>query len=165
MGEIEMLCQPEVREKVHILRQLHEIPAHVRDDLVGGQGGDVTSDQTQTLMRAVFAALLEEHLKADANAQDGLARRDRPLDRLGGRAQGLHGVAEGRHTGQDQARGLRDGPGIPAQLHRTADMAERVADALDVSHVVIDDDNHPDSVVFLYRQRQIRICNTLCKQK
>lgn len=165
MGEIEMLCRPQIREKIHALGQLHEIPAHVRDDLVGGQGGDVAPDQTQTLMRAVFAALLEEHLKADADPQDGFARRDRLLDRLGRRTQCLHGVAKRRHTGQDQARGLVDGPGIPAQLHRAADMPERVADALNVSHIVINDNNHSYSVALLRRQRQIRISDTLCKQK
>ena len=102
---------------------------------------------------------------ADADAQNGFACRGGLSDRLGGRAQGLHGIAERGHARQNQSGSLRYLRRVPTQFCLTTDMMKRVADALDVAHTVINYNDHPKSLLWQQLRRQMRIFDTPIQAK
>ena len=137
----------------------------MRNRLARRNRNDFSGDQAESLMRPILSAFVEEHLVADADAQSRFPSRSGFLDEFGRVAQGLDGVSKSRHARQDQAGGTLNVPGITAQLGLTTDVPQGVADAFDVAHIVVDDDNHRASLSGRRGSRQMRIINTVVKEK
>ena len=99
-------------------------------------------------MPAVLAAVVKEHLVANANTQQRLAAQGNLSYQVGQWAQGPYSVTESRYAGQNQARSIFDRLGITAKYRITAYVPKRVANAPDVSNIVIDDSYHNYSALF-----------------
>ena len=137
------------------------VPAHVRDLQAGPrrEPDDPAAEQAEALVQAVLLARVEEELEPEADAQAGLARGDGLLEGVAqpGPAQLGDGVGEGPDAGQDHLRGRADAVRVAADLGRVADGLDRLLDAPEVAHPVVDDDDHaPRSLRPIRPVRQAR---------
>ena len=110
----------------------------------GGKAHDLARDQPQPLVATELLALVEEHLHADADAEQRLAgghMGQQRLDETAG-AQVADAVAKGADAGEHHLVGRGDIPGIGADPRREAELLEGLLDAAQVAHLIINDIYH-----------------------
>ncbi len=128
---------------------LQPIPSHVRHRQVAVETAHATGEQAQALMAAVLFALLEQHLHADADAQErrapgrGLAQHGHEV----ALPDLVHGRAEGAVAGQDQRLRLAQLLGISGEQGGRARVPKALGDAAQVAEAVVDDRDHSEPLV------------------
>ena len=128
---------------------LHLVPAHVRHfqalAFAGGgvlETGHGARDQAQRVDAVVLVAAIQQHLHAQADAQQRLVLRglDHHLVQLQS-PQLIHAAAHAAHAGQHQAVTLEQFFRVIADLHpvRITDSLQRFGQRVQVAHAVIND--------------------------
>lgn len=84
--EIEMFFSRQSSEQIHIFGEFYEVPAHMRDSLRRGDLDDIACDQAEAFVGAVFRALVEKHLVADADTEQRFAGQNELFYQLRQRA-------------------------------------------------------------------------------
>ena len=147
VNEVEMRTGSNIlQDRMVRLSQCQRVPAHVRDLEVrlGLEPDDLARDDTQPLVFAVFIADIEQELQSQANSQEGLATVDGIVNRwheiepfeFGDR------VAKCAHTRQHHAVGICQIARVVRNYGLKAQLLERLLDAPQIAHSVVDDVQH-----------------------
>lgn len=105
---------------------------------------DGAGKQPQTIVEAIFLAVLEEHLHSQTNAKDRYAC-------IGGGENGAvemertdagHGIGKRANAGEDDVVGGGKGGGGVGDEAGDGKKFERLLDAAEIAHAVVEDGNH-----------------------
>ena len=144
--EVELLAAVAVEER-RALPDADAVPAHVRHrERAGGEAAHLAADDAEAGRPERLLAPLEEHLQADADAEEGLALEQAPPQRLEV-AVGLQApdrAAESADAGEDELLGGEDVRRRRDVADLEAEGADRVAHAAHVAGAVVEqgDDAH-----------------------
>ena len=119
---------------------------------------NAAGENAKPLVFTVLLADVEEELQAQADAQAGLAGLDGLSKSVAqaGAAQFGRGVGEGPHSRQDHLGGAMNLLGVRGDLGGGAHRLDRLLDAPEIPHSVVDDRDHGLGV-YLLPLRAIRI--------
>ena len=106
-----------------------------------GKPDDAPLDDPQPLVPAELEAFGKEELETQADPEKRPAGPDEVEDRLGeaGAVEVLHAVGKCPHTGKHHSRAVGDDAGVRGDDRVGPDLLERLGDAPQVSHPVVDD--------------------------
>ena len=112
-------------------------------------GGNIESDHVaghdaEALVLAIFEAAVEQQLQAEADAEERFAGGDGRADRLDevARFEGGNGVAKGADAGEHELRCFGQLGRVVGDRRRVPRALERLLDAAEVAHAVVDDGDH-----------------------
>ena len=127
------------------LREAERVPAHVRhlQRQIFSESDHLTWEKIQPRVLTIFVALGEQHLHAQADAQEGPLSTNVVADQLihAGLANQADGIAKRSHAWQDQLRSRADLMVIPSDYSLRPDMLECLLHAAKVRHSVVDNRN------------------------
>ena len=105
---------------------------------------------------AILGAALEQELKAQADAQTGLALTDGLTKCLAqtGPPQLAHCIGKSPDAREDDFRRLAHALRVRGDLRRTADSLDRLLHTTQITHTVIENDDHVRRSRLLIRARQ-----------
>lgn len=125
---------------------MNGIPTHVRHFQAIGQfkANDFSGQDSQPTMCPVLESFVEQQLKSEANSQKGSAGLDEIADRLGevSSVDFRHCVTECPDPGQNELLRGSDCMGIGSDLRASAHFLDRLLNAAEISHLVVDDGDH-----------------------
>jgi hypothetical protein len=105
-------------------------------------GNNVARYKAQTIVCAKFGAFVKKHLKTHADTEQGFTRQGKVFDYRAERAKGVYRETEGGDTRQDQGRSSLNLPAVATQLDRATQVVKGIADAFDISNVIINNNKH-----------------------
>ena len=122
------------------------VPAHVGDLHAEArvEADDAARQKPEAMVLAVFLAGVEKQLQPEADAQAGPPRRARPrkTPRPAPSAAARRRVGERPDARQDDLRGAAEPFRVACDFRLVADGLDRLLDAAQVAHAVVDDRDH-----------------------
>src|SRR5581483_565345 len=134
--DVRAVGQP--REERLALHVVEDVPPDLGELLVA-QAAHLAADVAQAPRAGALLAALEEELHPQADAQQRLAGVERLEERVAVGQQLGRGVPEGAHPGEDDGGRVEDGLGLRDEAGRGALALQRLADAVQVAHAVVQD--------------------------
>jgi hypothetical protein len=133
------------------MQRLHVVPAHVGYRKTRSRKALQTACQeTQPCSAAMFGAVFEQQLHAQAHPQRGALRDQLAQGHIQAAAsQFCHGLAHGAHAGQHQAARLGQHGGLIGQADGLAwrHMGHGLGDGMQIAHAVVHDGDHNTPLV------------------
>ena len=146
VDEIEVRAVGDALEDRRAAVESQLVPAHVRHLVLARhvEPHDLARQDAEPFVLAVFVALVEQHLQAEADAQERLAAGDRGADRLDQLALAKCGdrVAKRAHARQHDLVRVRQHGRVARDRGRVPDSLEPLLHAAKVAHFVVDDGDH-----------------------